>query len=217
MVGDALTLCRALGYDLNTVEFAVEDGVPYAIDFMNPAPDAGLESVGPENFEWIVDAVADMAVAARLRSRRRRNIAGISDWAADSAAPERDAPRRHYERSIEPSPASTSASKRNTRPSIPRPAICVRTFSAEIVQKGKMLLDERVKPEMHQSVVEIGTGVCKNIQEAKDEDPRHPPADHHAGAARTDCASRPAARIRSPSGATRRSIPTTATASSSRT
>src|SRR5579871_116551 len=33
---DALTLCRALGYDLNTVEFAVENGVPYAIDFMNP-------------------------------------------------------------------------------------------------------------------------------------------------------------------------------------
>jgi len=55
-------LCRALGYDLNTVEFAVEDGVPYAIDFMNPAPDAGLESVGPENFRWIVDAVAEMAI-----------------------------------------------------------------------------------------------------------------------------------------------------------
>jgi hypothetical protein len=60
---DALTLCRALGYDLNTVEFAVENGIPYAIDFMNPAPDAGLESVGPGNFEWIVQAVADMAVA----------------------------------------------------------------------------------------------------------------------------------------------------------
>jgi len=40
---------------------------------------------------------------------------------------------------------------------------------AEIVQKGKLLLAERVKPEMHQSVVEIGTGVCKNIQEARDE------------------------------------------------
>src|SRR5438477_11788130 len=51
---DALTLCRALGYDLNTVEFAVEDGVPYAIDFMNPAPDAEVTSVGRENFEWIV-------------------------------------------------------------------------------------------------------------------------------------------------------------------
>ena len=44
---DARTLCQALGYDLNTVEFAVEDGVPYAIDFMNPAPDADLHSVGP--------------------------------------------------------------------------------------------------------------------------------------------------------------------------
>ncbi len=33
-------LCRALGYDFNTVEFAVRDGVPYAIDFCNPAPDA---------------------------------------------------------------------------------------------------------------------------------------------------------------------------------
>ena len=59
---DALTLCRALGYDLNTVEFAVEDGIPYAIDFMNPAPDADLHSVGAENFEWIVDRVARLAI-----------------------------------------------------------------------------------------------------------------------------------------------------------
>lgn len=40
---------------------------------------------------------------------------------------------------------------------------------AEIVQKGKLLLKERVKPEMHQSVVEIGTGVCRNIGEAHEE------------------------------------------------
>jgi hypothetical protein len=66
MVNDALALCNALGYDLNTVEFAVEDGVPYAIDFMNPAPDAGLESVGAENFEWVVNAVARMAVDRAL-------------------------------------------------------------------------------------------------------------------------------------------------------
>jgi len=62
IVKDALTLCRALGYDLNTVEFAVEGGVPYAIDFMNPAPDADVNSVGKENFAWIVNAVAEMAV-----------------------------------------------------------------------------------------------------------------------------------------------------------
>lgn len=60
---DALSLCRALGYDLNTVEFAVENGVPYAIDFMNPAPDADYHSVGAANFEWVVEHVADLAVA----------------------------------------------------------------------------------------------------------------------------------------------------------
>ena len=60
---DALKLCRALGYDLNTVEFAVEDGVPYAIDFMNPAPDADYHSVGGDNFKWIVEHVADLAIA----------------------------------------------------------------------------------------------------------------------------------------------------------
>ena len=59
---DALTLCRSLGYDLNTLEFAVQEGVPYAIDFMNPAPDADFYSVGQDNFNWIVDAVARLAV-----------------------------------------------------------------------------------------------------------------------------------------------------------
>jgi len=60
---DALKLCQALGYDLNTVEFAVENGIPYAIDFMNPAPDADLHSVGEKNFEWIVSEVAALAIA----------------------------------------------------------------------------------------------------------------------------------------------------------
>jgi hypothetical protein len=59
---DCLKLNRALGYDFNTVEFAVRDGTPYAIDFLNPAPDADYHSVGPENFSWIVEAVADLAV-----------------------------------------------------------------------------------------------------------------------------------------------------------
>jgi len=56
---DALTLCEALGYDMNTVEFAVRGGIPYAIDFMNCAPDADRHSVGEENFRWIVRATAE--------------------------------------------------------------------------------------------------------------------------------------------------------------
>src|SRR5437899_11419212 len=67
---DSLALCRALGYDLNTVEFAVEDGVPYAIDFMNPAPDAEVTTVGRENFEWVIDAVAEMAVKTALSNEK---------------------------------------------------------------------------------------------------------------------------------------------------
>jgi glutathione synthase/RimK-type ligase-like ATP-grasp enzyme len=70
IVRDSQTLCRALGYDLNTVEFACENGIPYAIDFMNPAPDADYYSVGPENFEWIVNAVAEFAVKKALSSEQ---------------------------------------------------------------------------------------------------------------------------------------------------
>ncbi len=76
---DALTLCKALGYDLNTVEFAVEDGIPYAIDFMNPAPDADLNSVGRESFEWIVDAVARLAVS---KAQTPGTVQQQMNWAA---------------------------------------------------------------------------------------------------------------------------------------
>ena len=66
---DALALCDALGYDMNTVEFAVRDGVPYAIDFMNCAPDADLNSVGQENFDWVVSNMAEVLIERVLSSR----------------------------------------------------------------------------------------------------------------------------------------------------
>ncbi|MEP7213691.1 MAG: hypothetical protein ABI791_11465 [Acidobacteriota bacterium] len=59
---DVITICEALGYDLNTVEFAIKDGIPYAIDFMNPAPDAELASVGEYNHRWIVDSLTDFII-----------------------------------------------------------------------------------------------------------------------------------------------------------
>jgi hypothetical protein len=58
-----LKLCHGLGYDFNTVEFAVRDGIPYAIDFGNPAPDADVNSVGQANFDWVVEEAAKMAIA----------------------------------------------------------------------------------------------------------------------------------------------------------
>jgi hypothetical protein len=74
IVGDARKLCGALGYDMNSMEFAIRDGVPYAIDFMNPAPDMDVNSLTPLYFEWAVETMADMAVrlatAARDGGRR---------------------------------------------------------------------------------------------------------------------------------------------------
>jgi hypothetical protein len=57
---DVLTLNRALGYDINTVEFAIKEDIPYAIDFMNPAPDAELASVGEFYHRWLTQHVTDL-------------------------------------------------------------------------------------------------------------------------------------------------------------
>ena len=64
VVNDSLALVQALGYDMNTVEWAVRDGVPYAIDFMNPAPDMDINSLTPHYFEWVVRRWSDMAHCA---------------------------------------------------------------------------------------------------------------------------------------------------------
>ncbi len=62
MTDIVLRINEYLGYDFNTVELAVRDGVPYAIDFCNPAPDADLASVGQENFDWVVETSANYAI-----------------------------------------------------------------------------------------------------------------------------------------------------------
>jgi hypothetical protein len=59
---ETILINEALGYDINTVEFAIADGVPYAIDYMNPAPDADWWSVGSVYFRWMVEKVADLAI-----------------------------------------------------------------------------------------------------------------------------------------------------------
>jgi hypothetical protein len=57
-----LRINKFLGYDFNTVELAVRDGIAYAIDFCNPAPDAERTSVGEENFNWVVETAATFAI-----------------------------------------------------------------------------------------------------------------------------------------------------------
>ncbi|GAA4409412.1 hypothetical protein GCM10023187_32640 [Nibrella viscosa] len=70
-----IKLNQALGYDFNTVEFAVRDGIPYAIDFGNPAPDADVYSVGQENFDWVVETAANYAIErARAHKPGQSNL-----------------------------------------------------------------------------------------------------------------------------------------------
>ena len=87
----------ALGYDFNTVEFAVRDGIPLAIDFCNPAPDADVASVGQANFDWVVEAAADLAIARAKTFQPgktnltwgtfiQRSVAGLSVTEAAAAA-----------------------------------------------------------------------------------------------------------------------------------
>jgi hypothetical protein len=69
VVEDSLKLVRALGYDMNSVEWAIRDGVPYAIDFMNPAPDMDINSLTPQYFDWAVKHMAEMAIKLALTPR----------------------------------------------------------------------------------------------------------------------------------------------------
>jgi hypothetical protein len=75
IVDDSLTLMRALGYDMCSLEFAVRDGVPYAIDFMNPAPDMDVNSLTPHYFEWAVTKMADLAIRLATEKPTPRSAA----------------------------------------------------------------------------------------------------------------------------------------------
>lgn len=75
IVSDCLKLVRAFGYDMNTAEWAVRDGVPYAIDFMNPAPDMDVNSLGYEFHRWCVEHMADLCI--RLAKEPRPQVSEL--------------------------------------------------------------------------------------------------------------------------------------------
>ena len=72
---DSLTLMRALGYDMCSLEFAVRDGIPYAIDFMNPAPDMDINSLTPLYFEWVLNGMADLVIRLAKENTAKRDLA----------------------------------------------------------------------------------------------------------------------------------------------
>jgi glutathione synthase/RimK-type ligase-like ATP-grasp enzyme len=81
-----LRINQYLGYDLNTVELALRDGVPYAIDFCNPAPDADIRSVGQENFDWIVETMASYAIERAQNHKAGQDNLTWGEYVKRSAA-----------------------------------------------------------------------------------------------------------------------------------
>jgi glutathione synthase/RimK-type ligase-like ATP-grasp enzyme len=82
-----LKINQALGYDFNTVELAIRDGVPYAIDFCNPAPDADIHSVGPDNFEWVVETAAAYAIERAQAHQEGRDNLTWGDFVRQAVGP----------------------------------------------------------------------------------------------------------------------------------
>ncbi|WP_276484450.1 ATP-grasp domain-containing protein [Paraflavitalea pollutisoli] len=81
-----LRINQYLGYDFNTVELAIRDGIPYAIDFCNPAPDADLPSVGEDNFNWVVETAANYAIERALTQQPGRDNLTWGEYIKHSAA-----------------------------------------------------------------------------------------------------------------------------------
>ena len=86
MTDIVLRINKYLGYDFNTVELALRDGVPYAIDFCNPAPDAERTSVGEENFAWVVETAASYAIEKALAHEDGKDNLTWGEYIKRSAA-----------------------------------------------------------------------------------------------------------------------------------
>ena len=183
-----LKLNRALGYDFNTLEFAVRDGIPYAIDFCNPAPDAdvavgrrgelrvgrrggGQHGDPPRAGAGRRPGQPDLG-RVRQPARRCRQTAAASPAEQERRPFRSPRPRRRGARAVMQSireecamsdPKWFTLGIEEEFQIIDPETRELRSHVQDILEEGKLVLKERVKPEMHQSVVEIGTGICRDI------------------------------------------------------
>ena len=93
IVKNAQTINQALGYEMNTIEFAVKEGVPYAIDFLNPAPDFERDRITEFYFELVVEKMARLVIDRALHGQsysswpRWEEMLGIGTAAGFTGAP----------------------------------------------------------------------------------------------------------------------------------
>jgi hypothetical protein len=145
VVRDAQTINQALGYEMNTIEFAIQDGVPYAIDFLNPAPDFERDRITEFYFEQVVDNMARLVIDRALGGEvsnswpRWEEMVGINAGTQEggvggftgapklktqaAAAPSQSTPAQTAQKSSAPAAARTpSAAGQTVSPSTTTPA-----------------------------------------------------------------------------------------------
>ncbi len=187
-------LNRGLGYDFNTVEFAVRDGIPYAIDFCNPAPDADVNSVG--------DRQLRTGSSTRWRTWRSAGreafVRGTQQPAVGRVCPRFPRPARQVQqtpiRGRPPGPPGRQTAYERARSCSrlgieeefqlidPEDVVISARTSTELLGRATSdVLNDQLKAEMHQSVIEAGTQHLRG---------------HQGGAPEVCTAARPARRER---------------------
>ena len=153
---------------------------------MNPAPDADVNSVGQENFDWIVNTRCRIGGAQGQAAHG--SSAGISlERVSERLAPTEaktawmEHPRMKVRRQPRKCASERARGEHMDRPSLsigieeeyqtidPETRDLRSHIASEILPKAKRALHEAVKPEMHQAVIEVGTKVCHDIKEARED------------------------------------------------
>ncbi|MCI5083982.1 MAG: hypothetical protein MRY78_19950 [Saprospiraceae bacterium] len=150
-----LKLNEGLGYDFNTVEFAIRDGVPYAIDFCNPAPDADINSVGQENFDWVVETAASYAIErAQAQKPGQDNLSWgtfMSDAIKQSVGSQvKAAPQK---KAVKKAPAKKAAPAKSADP---KSALFSKIGEAKAADKDDLKKLKGVGPKLEKMLNEMG-------------------------------------------------------------
>jgi hypothetical protein len=177
---DVRTLCRALGYDINTVEFAIKDGIPYAIDFMNPAPDAELASVGEFYHNWVTDAVVRL-VFKRLAEPREvgyrwdklLNSASGSDGTTNNSVYDSTSAQAEHAMS-----AVASAAEQTQRTIIPQPVreatADIAAGASDLVEEARHFVENLINPEDAKQTQPLDPSMLNSSESDKPTPPAKP-------------------------------------------
>ena len=168
-----LDLNKALGYDFNTVEFAVRDGIPYAIDFCNPAPEVNINSVGAENFEWVVETAANYAIEQALEHKEGEINLTWGGFIQDSVASyTSELVEEALSRSVEPitkEKETVPVDKKTTiAPTAAKAALLDNIGTATIEDKDDLKALKGIGPKLESILNEIGIYTFEQVSKMTD-------------------------------------------------